>query len=151
MEESAFDLEITSVFCGRSCDHYDIQTFLIVLLVEPVCFSDQSGDSVAYHTVSNFFAYGYSKAVIYTLVFKYIHYKVTDEKKRSEVRISVSHIVRLPKMSQVCAALKQLMKDELVLSSIEQGAMLAELRRLGLPDESVPGFSDQNFYSAYSK
>ena len=83
--------------------------------------------------------------------FKYIHYKVTDEKKRSEVSISVSHIVRLPKMSQVCAALKQLMKDELVLSSIEQGAMLAELRRLGLPDGSVPGFSDQNFYSLYNK
>ena len=83
--------------------------------------------------------------------FKYIHYKVTDEKKRSEVSFSVSHIVRLPKMSQVCAALKQLMKDELVLSSIEQGAMLTELRRLGLPDGSVPGFSDQNFYSLYNK
>ena len=83
--------------------------------------------------------------------FKYIHYKVTDEKKRKDISMSVSHIVRLPKMSQVCAALKQLMKDEQVLSTIEQSAMLAELRRLGLPNGSVPGFSDQNFYSLYNK
>jgi len=83
--------------------------------------------------------------------FKYIHYKVTDPKKRSEVSLSVSHIVRLPKMAQVCAALKQLMKEELVLSSIEQSAMLTELRRLGLPDGSTQGFSDQNFYSSYNK
>ena len=83
--------------------------------------------------------------------FKYIHYIVTDPKKSSEVSISVSHIVRLPKMAQVCAALKQLMKEELVLSSIEQSAMLAELRRLGLPDGATPGFSDQNFYSSYGK
>lgn len=82
--------------------------------------------------------------------FKYIHYKVTDPNKRAEVHAAVTNIVRLPKISQVCTALKQLMKDEQILSSIDQSAMLAELRRLGLPDASEPGFSDKNFFSLYN-
>ena len=51
-------------------------------------------------------------------------------------------------MQQICDALAELIKDKKVLSTIDQSAMLAELRRLGMPADQ-PGFSDKNFYSYY--
>lgn len=81
-------------------------------------------------------------------LFKYIHYSITDDEERTRIHKSVCNIVRLPKMQQICGALKELIKDRKVLSTIDQGAMLTELRRLGMPADQ-PGFSDQNFYSYY--
>ena len=81
-------------------------------------------------------------------LFKYIHYRIIDDAEKLKVHKMVCNIVRLPKMQQVCDALFELMKDELVLSTIDQSAMLSELRRLGLPSDQK-GFSDPNFYSYY--
>lgn len=81
-------------------------------------------------------------------LFKYIHYSITDDEERTRIHKSVCNIVRLPKMQQICGALKELIKEKKVLSTIDQGAMLTELRRLGMPADQ-PGFSDQNFYSYY--
>ncbi len=81
-------------------------------------------------------------------LFKYIHYSIIDDDERLRIHKSVCNIVRLPKMQQICGALKELIKEKKVLSTIDQGAMLTELRHLGMPADQ-PGFSDQNFYSYY--
>ena len=81
-------------------------------------------------------------------LFKYIHYDIIDEDERLHIHKAVCNIVRLPKMQQICDALAELIKDKKVLSTIDQSAMLAELRRLGMPADQK-GFSDQNFYSYY--
>ena len=81
-------------------------------------------------------------------LFKYIHYKITEESEQLKVHKMICNIVRLPKMQQVCDALVELMRQEQILSSIDQTAMLTELRRLGLPSD-LKGFSDKNFYSFY--
>lgn len=81
--------------------------------------------------------------------FKYIHYYIEDEKERMRVHKAICHIVKLPKMQQVIDALKELMDNKRIMRTIKQEAMLAELRRLGLPDGSTTGFSDNNFFSAY--
>lgn len=82
--------------------------------------------------------------------FKYIHYEIVDEKERICIHKQICNIVRLPKMTQICSALSELRKDKKILATIEQSAMLAELRRLGMPADQQ-GFSDQNFYSFYTK
>lgn len=81
--------------------------------------------------------------------FKYIHYDIDDDKERVRVHKAICHIVKLPKMQQVIDALKELMDNKRIMRTIKQDAMLAELRRLGLPDGSTAGFSDNNFFSAY--
>lgn len=81
-------------------------------------------------------------------LFKYIHYDIIDENERLHIHKAVCNIVRLPKIQQICDALAELIKDKKVLSTIDQSAMLAELRRLGMPADQ-PGFSDKNFYSYY--
>jgi hypothetical protein len=82
-------------------------------------------------------------------IFKYIHYDIDDDKERVRVHKAICHIVKLPKMQQVIDALKELMDNKRIMRTIKQDAMLAELRRLGLPDGSTTGFSDNNFFSAY--
>lgn len=82
-------------------------------------------------------------------LFKYIHYDIDDDKERVRIHKAICHIVRLPKMQQVIDALKELMDNKRIMRTIKQDAMLAELRRLGLPDSSTTGFSDNNFFSAY--
>ena len=82
-------------------------------------------------------------------LFKYIHVAVTDEKEREQIHKIVYNIVRLPKMKQICDELYLLIKKEKILSTIKPEAMLAELRRIGMPSADTPGFSDQNFYSNY--
>lgn len=82
-------------------------------------------------------------------LFKYIHVAVTDDKEREQIHKMVCNIVRLPKMQLVCNELYKLMKDMKVLSKINPDAMLAELRRMGLPNRDVNGFSDKNFYYYY--
>lgn len=82
-------------------------------------------------------------------LFKHIHYNVIDITERIRVHKAICNIVRYPKMQQVIDALKELMDSELILRTVKQDSMLSELRRLGLPDSSTPGFSDNNFFSAY--
>ena len=81
--------------------------------------------------------------------FKYINYDIDDDRERVRVHKAICHIVKLPKMQQVIDALKELMDNKRIMRMIKQDAMLAELRRLGLPDGSTTGFSDNNFFSAY--
>jgi len=81
--------------------------------------------------------------------FKYIHYSVVDDKEKDFISKQICNIVSYPKMSQVCDALFELIKDKKILSTIERNCMYEELRRFGLPDSNTQGFSDKNFYSYY--
>ena len=82
-------------------------------------------------------------------LFKYIHVAVTDRQERVRIHKMVCNIVQLPKLKMICDELYRLIKQEKVLATIKPEAMLAELRRLGMPAADVQGFSDQNFYSNY--
>lgn len=81
--------------------------------------------------------------------FKYIHVAVTDDNERLQIHKQVCNIVRLPKMQQICDELYKLMKNKKVLCTINPDSMLVELRRVGLPDGSINGFSDKNFAHYY--
>lgn len=83
-------------------------------------------------------------------LFKYIYFNITDEKERLRIHKAVCNIVKLPQLKLVCESLKELMKEKKIHSSVDPKKMLAELRRLGLPDANTPGFSDQNFYSQFA-
>ena len=82
-------------------------------------------------------------------LFKYIHVAVIDDKEREQIHKMVCNIVRLPQMKQVCEELYKLMKDRKVLCTINPDSMLAELRRMGLPNGDINGFSDKNFAHYY--
>ena len=82
-------------------------------------------------------------------LFKYIHVAVTDEKEREQIHRMIHNIVHLPKMQQVCEELYKMMKDRKVLCTINPDSMLAELRRMGLPNGDINGFSDKNFAHYY--
>lgn len=82
-------------------------------------------------------------------LFKYVHVAVTDEKEREQIHRMIHNIVHLPKMQQVCEELYKMMKDRKVLCTINPDSMLAELRRMGLPNGDINGFSDKNFYRCY--
>ena len=81
--------------------------------------------------------------------FKYIHVAVTSDQERMQIKRMAHNIVKLPRMKQICDELYALIKKEKILSTIKPEAMLAELRRIGMPSADTPGFSDQNFYSKY--
>lgn len=81
--------------------------------------------------------------------FLYIHVSVTDAIERVQIHKTVCNIVRLPRMQQICTELYKLMKNRKVLCTINPEAMLAELRRIGMPSAEEPGFSDPNFYHYY--
>ena len=83
-------------------------------------------------------------------LFKFIHYSVIDDKEKVAIHKQICNIIQYPKISLVIDALKEMKNDKKIVSSIEPAVMLAELRRLGLPSDKK-GFSDQNFFSAYSK
>lgn len=82
-------------------------------------------------------------------LFKYIHVAVTDEKEREQIHRMIHNIVHLPKMQQVCEELYKMMMDRKVLCTINPDSMLAELRRMGLPNGDINGFSDKNFAHYY--
>lgn len=84
-------------------------------------------------------------------LFKYIHYSVESEEERKSIHNKICKIVKYPQMSVVCDNLRTMIKEGKILGSIQPEAMLAELRRLGLPNENVRGFSNHNFFTYYAK
>ena len=119
--------------------------------------------NINYGTVNNYYGYSPTSSTVSQNdspsvsselnsdipLFKYIHVAVTDDKEREQIHKMVYNIVRLPKMKQICDELYLLIKKEKILATIKPEAMLAELRRVGMPSADTPGFSDQNFYSNY--
>lgn len=82
-------------------------------------------------------------------LFKYIYHNIINDEERLNIHKAICNAVRIPQMTLVCQALKELMDGKKIYSKVDPQKMLVELRRLGLPDGNTKGFSDQNFYSAY--
>ena len=62
------NLLIGLVLCIWSCDHYNVQSLTEGSFIQAVALSYQSGDSVAYHTIPNFFTYRYSQTILHVPV-----------------------------------------------------------------------------------
>ena len=82
-------------------------------------------------------------------LFKYIHPSVTDENEMRKIDKEVRNLVRNLSMPDICKYLMEMRKDNKVYLNVKPEAMFAELHRLGMPDESTPGFSKKNFISYF--
>ena len=73
----------TLFFSTHSYNYNYIVSISEFFFIKAVAFSDQSCQMMPYHTVSYFFAYGYSNSVTIQLVFLYIHNQITIRKRCS--------------------------------------------------------------------
>ena len=71
MKQSLFDLMIGSSFRIHPGNHNNIQTSVQLFFVQPITFSDQTGKTMSYHTVSDFFADWNAKSVFFRFIFLY--------------------------------------------------------------------------------
>lgn len=83
-------------------------------------------------------------------LFKYIHPSVTDENERIKIHREVQNLVRTLPLSEICRYLRQMYKEKRVYLNVKTEAMFDELHRLGMPDESTPGFSQKNFQNYFN-
>lgn len=83
-------------------------------------------------------------------MFKYIHPSVTDVEERVKIHREVQNLVRTLPLSEICRYLRQMYKDKRVYLNVKTDAMFDELHRLGMPDESQPGFSLKNFQNYFN-
>lgn len=84
------------------------------------------------------------------LLFKYIHPSVTDEVERVKIHHEIANLVRALPLSEICRYLRQMYKDKKVYLNVKTDAMFEELHRMGMPDESNPGFSQKNFQNYFN-
>ena len=83
-------------------------------------------------------------------LFKYIHPSVTDVEERIKIHREVQNLVRTLPLSEICRYLRQMYKDRWVYLNVKTDAMFDELHRLGMPDDSQPGFSLKNFQNYFN-
>ena len=78
VHKRTLNLLIGLVLCIWSCDHYNVQSLTEGSFIQAVALSYQSGDSVAYHTIPNFFTYRYSQTILHVpvMVLKHIHHQI---------------------------------------------------------------------------
>lgn len=79
-------------------------------------------------------------------LFRFIHPKITDEKERREVHQEVKNLVKNYPMPNIFNHLDEMAKNERVYyKTLNHAIVRAELERLGLPDESQPGYTTKTF------
>ena len=83
-------------------------------------------------------------------LFKYIHPSVVDVEERIKVHKELVNLVRSLPLPEICKYLMALKRDNRVYLNVKPEAMFAELHRLGLPDETTPGFSYKNFTNYFN-
>ncbi len=83
-------------------------------------------------------------------LFRFIHPSVTDEAERVKVHREVENLVRTLPLPEICRYLKDMRKNCRVYLSVKPELMFEELHRMGMPDESTPGFSMKNFRSYFN-
>lgn len=83
-------------------------------------------------------------------LFRFIHPSVTDETERIQIHREVVNLVTHLPLPEVCRYLQQMKHDNRVFLCSKPETMFDELHRLGLPPESVPGFSKKNFMNYYN-
>lgn len=83
-------------------------------------------------------------------LFRFIHPSVTDEAERVKVHREVENLVRTLPLPEICRYLMDMRKNCRVYLSVKPELMFEELHRMGMPDESTPGFSMKNFRSYFN-
>ena len=83
-------------------------------------------------------------------LFRFIHPSVTDEAERLKIHREVENLVRTLPLPEICRYLMELRKNCRVYLSVKPELMFEELHRMGMPDESTPGFSMKNFRSYFN-
>lgn len=82
--------------------------------------------------------------------FKYIHPSITSLEKKKQISGEVKNLVRSLPLPEICRYLRQMYKDKRVYLNVKADAMFDELHRMGMPDESVQGFSQKNFLNYFN-
>ena len=80
-----------------------------------------------------------------TALFKYIFPSIVDDEERLRVHREVCNLVQNYPLTEICSHLMQMKKDEKVYLGVRPELMFAELQRLGMPGDEVPGYSYKNF------
>lgn len=83
-------------------------------------------------------------------LFKYIHPGVTDAEERRKIHLEIQNLVRTLPLPEICRYLRQMYKEKRIYLNVKMEAMFGELHRMGMPDESVPGFSMKNFQNYFN-
>jgi len=83
-------------------------------------------------------------------LFKYIHPSVTDVKERQKIHKEIQNLVSTLPLPDICRYLMEMRKNSRVYLSVKPELMFDELHRMGMPDESKPGFSMKNFRSYFN-
>ena len=83
-------------------------------------------------------------------LFKYIHPSVTDAEERRKIHLEIQNLVRTLPLPEICRYLMEMRKNSRVYLNVRPDLMFEELHRMGMPDESVPGFSMKNFRSYFN-
>lgn len=83
-------------------------------------------------------------------LFKYIHPSVTTENEKRQIHREVENLVRHFPLPDICRHLRQMRSQNRVYINIKPELMFEELHRLGMPDESTPGFTKKNFMNYFN-
>lgn len=80
-----------------------------------------------------------------------IHPKVIDEDEQIKIHKEVKNLVKDKPVRDICSYLKKMSKEEKILLPIEPKRAMAELQRMGMPNEETEGFTYNNFNKYYMK
>ena len=83
-------------------------------------------------------------------LFKFIHPSITDESERIKIHREIQNLVRTLPLPEICRYLMDMRKNNRVYLTVKPELMFDELHRMGMPDETTPGFSMKNFRSYFN-
>ena len=83
-------------------------------------------------------------------MFRFIHPSVTSLDEKKQISGEVRNLVRSLPLPEICRYLRQMYREKRVYLNVKTDAMFDELHRMGMPDESVQGFSQKNFQNYFN-
>ena len=78
-------------------------------------------------------------------IFKYVHPNIIEYEEQRIISQTVGNLVSRFDMRTICEQLKKMEKENKLLLPKMPDPILEELHHMGLPDESVSGYSKSNF------
>ena len=83
-------------------------------------------------------------------LFHFIHPSVTSQTEKIKIHHEIENLVRHFPLPEICRYLMELRKSNRVYLSIKPEIMFEELHRMGMPDETTPGFTKKNFMNYFN-
>ena len=83
-------------------------------------------------------------------LFRFIHPSVTSDAAKRQVHDEIRNLVRQFPMQEICRYLRNMCKENRIYINVKPEAMFSELHRMGMPDESHPGYSYKNFMNYFN-